>query len=134
MVGATKWETLSDTGLETMKLFKRVKAIDNLVGNARHEEWPKAQFAAEADRFELWAVNLGLFVSGHGSLDYRVRQAESIGHTLQRFISGLNNSLSQGQPPPRLHCSYLADTRPISNRVLRYQERPVDDRGARRSN
>ncbi|KAH0536893.1 hypothetical protein FGG08_006264 [Glutinoglossum americanum] len=95
MAGSIRRETLASTGLETMKLFERVKAIDNLVGNARDEGWPKARFAAEADRFELWAVNLGLFVSGHGSLDYRVRQAESIGQTLQRFMSGLNNSLAE---------------------------------------
>ncbi|KAJ5313460.1 uncharacterized protein N7443_000344 [Penicillium atrosanguineum] len=93
MTEATKSETLADTGLETMKLFNKVNSIDNPASNPRHRAWPKAQFAAEADRFELWAVNLGLFVSGHGSLDYRVRQAESIQHTLQRFITALNISL-----------------------------------------
>ena len=96
MAEATEPQTLNHTGLETIKLFKQIKAIDKLAGTAGHEEWPKAEFAGEADRFELWAVNLGLFVSGHGSLDYRVRQAESIGYTLRRFLTGLNNALAEG--------------------------------------
>ena len=97
MAGATKPQTLNHTGLETIKLFKQIKAIDNFAGTTGHEEWPKAEFAAEADRFELWAMNLGLFVSGHGSLDYRVRQAESIGYTLRKFLTSLNNALAEGQ-------------------------------------
>ncbi|CEJ62662.1 hypothetical protein PMG11_11156 [Penicillium brasilianum] len=93
MTEATKTKTLADIGLETMRLFNQVNSIDQLAANPRHRAWPKAQFAAEADRFELWAVNLGLFVSGHGSLDYRVREAESIQHTLQMFMTALNISL-----------------------------------------
>lgn len=96
--------TLAETGLETMKLFKQVKAIDNLARNTKHE-WPKALFAAEADRFELWAINLGLFVSGHGSLDYRIREAESLERTLRRFMSDLNDSLVEGWSSPGLYCS-----------------------------
>lgn len=49
----TKLQTLNYTGLETIKLFNQVKAIDNLAGTAGHEEWPKAKLAAEADRFKL---------------------------------------------------------------------------------
>ncbi|PQE07748.1 meiosis-specific serine threonine- kinase mek1 protein [Rutstroemia sp. NJR-2017a BVV2] len=54
-------------------------------------------FAAEADRFELWSVNLGLFVYGHGSLDYRVREAPSLKSTLQEFIADLNRALIEGE-------------------------------------
>ena len=134
MAGASKKLSLAATGLETMKLFKKVKAIDQGAGDARNEEWPKALFAAEADRFELWAVNLGLFVSGHGSLDYRVREAESLGLALRRFMSDLNDSLAEGQAPPRLPCSYFADARLISNRVLCWKDRPVNDTDAGRFN
>ena len=128
MAGATKPQTLNHTGLETIKLFKQIRAIDNLAGTTGHEEWPKAEFAAEADRFELWAVNLGLFVSGHGSLDYRVRQAESIGYTLRRFLTGLNNALAEGQSQLRLyrHVTICFSLMLTSNRV-----RPVADRCAR---
>jgi hypothetical protein len=97
MAGTIKQATLHDTGVETKELFQLV--IDEPAGDTGHEEWPKAQFAAEADRFELWAVNLGLFVSGHGSLDYRVRQAENVKSMLQKFMTALNDSLAEGQSP-----------------------------------
>lgn len=61
-----------------MKLVNQVNSIDSLIVNTTNRAWPKAQFAAEADRFELLAMNLGHFVSGHGSLDYRVADR---GHT-----------------------------------------------------
>jgi hypothetical protein len=87
---------LANAGLEVTKLFRDVKQVERVVGDATHEEWPKALFAAEADRFELWAVNMGLFVSGHGSLDYRIREAETLGLTLLTFISDLGTSLVEG--------------------------------------
>lgn len=93
---ASERKSLAATGLETLKLWKQVKAIDHPAGKTTSEEWLKALFAAEADRFELWAVNLGLFVSGHGSLDYRIREAESLERTLRRFMNDLNNSLIEG--------------------------------------
>lgn len=40
----------------------------------------------QAQRFKIWAIDLGLLVPGHGSLDYRVRDAESLGESYsQRF-------------------------------------------------
>lgn len=96
MEAASKPLTLAETSLETITLLKRVKNIDKPAENSSAEEWPKELFAAEEDRFELWAVNLGLFVSGHGSLDYRLRDAERLESTIRRFITDLNNSLIEG--------------------------------------
>ncbi|KAL1874523.1 hypothetical protein Daus18300_003542 [Diaporthe australafricana] len=36
---------------------------------------------------------MGLFVAGHGSLDYRVREAERLAQTIRRFMQDLINSL-----------------------------------------
>jgi hypothetical protein len=89
--------TLAQTGQETFSLFKQVAAINQAPENSITTElWPKASFMAEADRFELWAINLGLFVPGHGSLDYRVREAESLCNTFQTFLGDLNDSLLEG--------------------------------------
>lgn len=92
-------ESLSHMGLDTVKFFKQLDTIEK-PGSAsidnRTFECLKTRLAGEADRFELWAVNLGLFVSGHGSLDYRVRDAEGIRDTLHRFMKGLNTSLQEG--------------------------------------
>ena len=90
-------ESLNQFGIETLRLFEKIKEH-----STSDPEYNGAPFAAEADRFELWATNLGLFVSGHGSLDYRLRQAESLGGTFQKLMSGLNDSLVEGWSLHRL--------------------------------
>ena len=52
----------------------------------------------EGQRFKVWAVSLGLLVPGHGSLDYRVREAESLAQTLKSFLCDLVESLEEGIP------------------------------------
>ncbi|KAK5657626.1 hypothetical protein OQA88_2698 [Cercophora sp. LCS_1] len=88
-------QALSAAGYHTARLFHQVQSLGRHHETARGEKWPSAQLAAEADRFELWAVNLGLFASGHASLDYRVRDTESIQQTLLRFLSSLNEALNE---------------------------------------
>jgi len=92
-------EALANAGFRTAVLFERAKAIDQSSEAARRLAWPAAKLAVEADRFQLWAVNLGLFVSGHASLDYRVRDAESIRLVILRFIASLGNALTEGLLP-----------------------------------
>ena len=90
-------KTLHEVGVEILILFKRVKNIDIAVdSNSTDVDWPHAAIAAEADRFEFWSINLGLFVSGHGSLEYRLRQAESLKHTVETFLANLSIALAQG--------------------------------------
>ena len=86
--------SLADLGFEALSLFQRVQNVDN---SKADEDWPAASFSAEAERFELWAVNLGLFVVGHGSLDYRVREADRLAQTIRRFLQELMNSLAEGR-------------------------------------
>ena len=86
--------SLADLGLEVLNLFQRIQTVD---GDRISQDWPAASFAAEAERFELWAVNLGLFVAGHGSLDYRVREADRLAQTIRRFLQELVDSLAEGK-------------------------------------
>jgi hypothetical protein len=96
--------TLAETGQETFSLFKQVTAINQAPENSTTKEfWPKAALVAEADRFELWAISLGLLVPGHGSLDYRVREAETLYNTCQTFLGDLNGSLLEGQTPSAVY-------------------------------
>ncbi|KAK0656929.1 hypothetical protein B0T16DRAFT_366690, partial [Cercophora newfieldiana] len=88
-------EALAEAGLRAVALFDRVKAIDDSSETARRVKWQAARLAAELDRFQLWAVNLGLFVSGHASLDYRVRDAESIRATILRVMASLSDALTE---------------------------------------
>ncbi|RDW56888.1 hypothetical protein BP5796_12955 [Coleophoma crateriformis] len=94
MASVSSAATLGEIGQETIQLLDKVKTVQRHAESTK-SEWPQTLFAAEADRFELWAVNLGLFMSGHGSLDYRVREAERMERTLRRFMSDLNGSLTE---------------------------------------
>ena len=85
--------SLADLAFETLSLFQRVQGIES---EKISHDWPADLFTAEAERFELWAVNLGLFVVGHGSLDYRVREADRLAQTIRRFLRELMDSLAEG--------------------------------------
>lgn len=56
----------------------------------------------EGEKFKTWAVSLGLLVPGHGSLDYRVREAEGLARTLESFLGDLQEILGEGVPPVRV--------------------------------
>ncbi|CAN9280634.1 unnamed protein product [Alternaria alternata] len=83
-------ESLHSLGVATRAAFQKA-----LHGDLHLDNEIRQQLAAESERFELWATNLGLFVAGHGSLDYRTRQAENIKGMLHRFLSALVSSLSE---------------------------------------
>ncbi|KAF7555326.1 hypothetical protein G7046_g6577 [Stylonectria norvegica] len=95
--------SLASEGLQIMHLFNRLQSLEETTAQEKTRQssldstssthLPLDLFIAEADRFQLWAENLGLFVIGHGSLDYRLRQTESIKSTLQRFLESLKASL-----------------------------------------
>jgi hypothetical protein len=85
-------ESLCSLGVATRAAFQRA-----LRGDPHLDDEIRQQVAVQSERFELWATNLGLFVAGHGSLDYRTRQAENIKGMLYRFLSSLVSSLSEGQ-------------------------------------
>lgn len=90
-------------GLEVASLFQLIDSIEKPTANTGDNEsgeWPKSRFMAESDRFQLWAVNLGLFVPGHGSLDYRVREAGGLKDTVCRFLKSLITALQQGNHFP----------------------------------
>ena len=105
--------SLADLGFETLKLFQQVL---DLRRDEVSENWPAAQFASEAERFELWAVNLGLFVVGHGSLDYRVREADRLAQTIRRFLQELVDTLAEGERFSSPGTLYPPDARSCSNR------------------
>jgi hypothetical protein len=88
--------TLADLGHETIALFGRACDQEPKTNDAADERLTAA-IVSEAERFELWAVNLGLFVSSHGSLDYRLREAHSLRDTIGRFMSELLSALTESE-------------------------------------
>lgn len=104
--------SLADLGFEALKVFQQVL---DLKSDELSQDWPAASFASEAERFELWAVNLGLFVVGHGSLDYRVREADRLAQTIRRFLQELVDTLEEGESLFIASTFYAPDAGSFSN-------------------
>lgn len=51
----------------------------------------------ETDRFKIWSSGTGLLIPGHGSLDYRVREAESLSKTFRSFLLDLQENFKEGK-------------------------------------
>jgi hypothetical protein len=52
-------------------------------------------FLQEFQRFRIWAVDIGLLVPGHGSLDYRLRDNENLTDTYKYFLQDLIQNLRE---------------------------------------
>lgn len=53
----------------------------------------EAACKAELQRFQLWVINLGLFQSSHNSLDYRLRQNETVRSMIAALLTDLGLAL-----------------------------------------
>ena len=56
----------------------------------------------QVQRYQLWAENLGLYQSGHSSLDYRFREAPSLFMLTHRLLNHLLKTLPIGKVPLQL--------------------------------
>ena len=128
-LGVMSAPTLASVGLDIRCWFGEVDALDRQAGDTKHREWPRALFAAESDRSELWSVNMGLFVPGHGSLDYRIRDSPSLKTTFARFMTDLRDSLDQGRASVICSPAYIdSELTPLSwFIVLQYCSGAFDD-------
>lgn len=65
-------------------------------GSASSEQLDATAFRAEMQRFQLWAINLGLYRRDHSSLDYQLRDSEVVrsftGDLLTSLIEALGES------------------------------------------
>jgi hypothetical protein len=80
-------ESLSDRG---RAIQERVESLESLFHTCIElSDITRVQLRDEKERFYLWAVNLGLFDSGHSSLDYRLQDAEDA----FQYVAGLLDEL-----------------------------------------
>ncbi|KAI0153069.1 hypothetical protein GGR57DRAFT_154927 [Xylariaceae sp. FL1272] len=75
---------LRDLGSRVTDAFDRALSVDIVP-----ERLSRFALHSEAERFQLWAHNLGLHQDGHASLDYRVRDSEFVRDRLVEFIEEL---------------------------------------------
>ena len=50
----------------------------------------------EFGKFRVWGGNTGVYHTGRGSLDYRLREAPHIYEKLTKFLDELNKNLEEG--------------------------------------
>ncbi|KAJ9638045.1 general transcription repressor [Knufia peltigerae] len=52
-------------------------------------------FMNEYERYRVWAIESGLLVPGHGSLDYRLRESETLTELFEVILNGLAQNLEE---------------------------------------
>src|SRR2546423_14022507 len=50
----------------------------------------------ESERFRLWALNLGLCATGHASLFYRLREADTVRTVIESLLQDFKSMLVEG--------------------------------------
>lgn len=111
--------SLAEVGKVAFELFDRVIQAGQSTLNDNFQACLQ-RLEGERDRFEIWAVDLGLLMPGHGSLDYRLLEAESLTKTLYAFLSDLSDNLQEfwkisGSENPDQHFKVEAEVRDLGN-------------------
>jgi hypothetical protein len=94
---------LKSLGIAVFQLFSAVAYLPDEPLGAHNTSALRA-ICVEAERFKLWSANLGLLVPGHGSLAYRLREAEGLQSVITRFLSDLRDTLQEGAGPCCCSC------------------------------
>lgn len=90
-------QNLAADGHQVRKSFQNAyKSLEQNVSNiAGQLELPAVE--SEMQRFLLWATNLGLFHHDHSSLDYRLRDNETVRSFTKTLLSNIIESLDESQ-------------------------------------
>lgn len=83
--------SLAQVGLDVIGLFDKI--IKKIISGQTTTDLQLDAVANESQRFKLWAVNLGLHQPGHGSLDYRFRDAPQIYQYAGKLLWDLREAL-----------------------------------------
>lgn len=82
-------KTLLSIGLEIDQQFN---ALENAIIKD-YQGLEKDDLIEQQQRFDLWAINIGLRQKGHASLDYRFRDALDFHQYCQTLLEGLRKTL-----------------------------------------
>jgi len=96
-LGNANYATLTAIGYEVLTTFSNIlRAFSAHVPQALDFGAVKNEY----ERFDLWAVNLGLYQTGHGSLDYRLRDAETVWRYTETLLLELRLALERSKTSP----------------------------------
>ncbi|KAL8816325.1 MAG: hypothetical protein Q9223_004639 [Gallowayella weberi] len=102
-----KEKQLIDIGQRLRITFNNLKS--HLASEQEHLTLPNALENA-SQRFDLWAVNLGLYVTGHSSLEYRLGDAPLIYNYAKQALADLQKYLDISMLQFSLHLFHHSDS------------------------
>lgn len=83
-------QNLVAQGNQVLFAFRRaLGALAQHLDDSRTSSPVEATFKAELQRFQLWAINLGLFQASHNSLEYRLRQNATVRSLIAALLTDL---------------------------------------------
>jgi hypothetical protein len=91
-------DPLRDVGLKIERLWTALQHANTSAEKC-------AAIFHEADRFRLWALNLGLCATGHASLFYRLREADTVRTVIESLLQDFKSMLVESlliRPPIRI--------------------------------
>lgn len=91
-------DPLRDVGLKIERLLTPLQRANTSAEKC-------AAIFHESERFRLWALNLGLCTTGHASLFYRLREADTVRTVIESLLQDFKSMLVEGssiKPPIRI--------------------------------
>lgn len=83
-------ELLVTIGRRVQDAFENLKATES----RQHQQGTfEVALENQSQRFRLWAINMGLYQTGHGSLDYRFRDAPLVYSFARELLCDLERYL-----------------------------------------
>jgi hypothetical protein len=101
---ANDGKTLGAIGIEARELFSVLTSVSKKSALTSPFFEPQ-ELVTQFEKFELWALNLGLNAPGHGSLDYRLRDWEVANDIVRRLLEDVRDALADSRPLLREECS-----------------------------
>lgn len=88
-------EDLASQGRDAWGKFTGAYETIQKTGPASLEQLDVTAFRVEMQRFQLWAINLGLYRQDHSSLDYRLRDNEVVRSFTRELLTSLIEALGE---------------------------------------
>jgi hypothetical protein len=83
----------------------KIEGLWTALQHANTSAEKRAAIFHEADRFRLWALNLGFYATGHASLFYRLREVDTVRTVIESLLQDFKSMLVESssiRPPIRI--------------------------------
>ena len=92
----TEQPTIAQLGLDCQNQFTLLGDTLRRMSHDSRSEISATMVEDELGRFKAWAGNIGAMTTGTASMDYRVRTAGYLRHSVKSLLEALKESLIEG--------------------------------------